>query len=236
MNKKLPLMNILITSWKYCLSNFNVCAIFTALFYIMGALAVWSWKTWMFMPIVVGLYVLWGVFFRVYFNRRPYFMPKSLFNSLLPSTKIVLLTIVVATLFIMLQFVPLFINVSPEFNQKYAQFLQGDIERNGVLVLITNLLFLMVSPQIAYRPFLGWISALIGRSGSLKIAWEKTKGNYKEFLIISLLTDCLLTVIRWGIVSVGGNDYVTMVFAAPLIVYFNVISAQAYEFFFLNKE
>ena len=94
----------------------------------------------------------------------------------------------------------------------------------------------MVSPQIAYRPFLGWISALIGRSGSLKIAWEKTKGNYKEFLIISLLTDCLLTVIRWGIVSVGGNDYVTMVFAAPLIVYFNVISAQAYEFFFLNKE
>jgi hypothetical protein len=32
----------------------------------------------------------------------------------------------------------------------------------------------------------------------------------------------------------GGNDYITLLVAAPLVIYFNVLSAKAYEFFFLD--
>ena len=34
----------------------------------------------------------------------------------------------------------------------------------------------------------------------------------------------------------GGNDYITMLFLAPIVIYFNVLSAKAYEFFFLEVE
>lgn len=234
--KKLPLLNILKKSLAYCLKNWQLSATFSLMFYIIGALAVWSWQSWMFLPIMIVLYVIWGVFFRVYFNRHPYFNLKPLFNSLMPSTKIVLLTVVIASLLVLLPLVPLFINISPEFNQNYAQFLQGDIEHNGMLILAANIVFLLISPIIAYRPFLAWISSLIGRSGSLRQAWEKTRHNYFEFLVISIWTNCMLSIARWAIIELGGNDYMTMVIVAPVMVYFNVVSAQAYEFFFLDKQ
>lgn len=235
-HKKLPLLKILKGSFVYCLKNWHLSAVFSLMFYIIGALSVWSWQSWLFLPLMIVLYIVWGVFFRVYFQRKPFLNLKLLFNSLIPSTKIVLLTVVVATFLVLLPLIPLFINVSPEFNQKYTMFLQGDIEHNGIFILITNILFLLISPVIAYRPFLAWISSLIGRSGSLRQAWEKTQGNYFEFLVISIWTDCMLSVARWGIIELGGNDYITMIIVAPVMVYFNVVSAMAYEFFFLDKE
>lgn len=234
-NKKMPLFSILKSAGLYCLSNLQLTLIFVFIFYAVGVGALWSWQTWAFWPLMVLLYVVWAVFFRVYFNRRPFLSWKLLFNSLLPSTKIVILTVLIATVLVVLPIVPLFINISPEFNQNYARFLQGDIEHNGMLILVANVLFLLVSPYIAYRPFLAWISALLGRSGSIRQAWNKTQGNYFEFLIISIWTDCMLSVARWIILELGGNDYITMAVAAPLMVYFNVVSAMAYEFFFLDK-
>ena len=94
--------------------------------------------------------------------------------------------------------------------------------------------FVFLSPIIAYRPFLAWISSLSGRSGSLKLAWDKTRGNYKEFLIIAIITNLSVAIVRWAVVTLGANDYVTLLFVAPVIVYFNLLSAKAYEFFFLE--
>lgn len=235
-HKKLPLLKILKNSFAYCLENWHSSAIFSMMFYVVGILAIWSWQSWIFLPIMVVFYIVWGVFFRVYFKRKPYLGWKQLLDSLVPSTKIVLLTVLIASLLVLLPLVPLFINISSEFNQKYALFLQGDIEYNGIILLVSNLLFLLISPLVAYRPFLAWISSLIGRSGSLRQAWEKTRHNYFEFLVISIWTDCMLSVARWAIIKLGGNDYMTMVIVAPVMVYFNVVSALAYEFFFLDKQ
>ncbi len=235
-NKKLPVWAVLQSAWKYCCFKSQMSLGFSLIFYAIGACAVWSWQTWFFWPLMLVLYVVWGAFFRFYFDRKPYLSWQPLFNSLIPSTKIVLLTVLIATILVLLPLLPLFVNISPEFNAGYAQFLQGDIEHNGLFILGANVLFLLVSPIIAYRPFLAWISALIGRSGSLRLAWEKTRNNYWEFLVISLLTDCALSVVRWLILDWGGNDYITMLIAAPVMVYFNVVSALAYEFFFLDKK
>jgi len=234
-SRKLPLLTILKNSWRYFVENRRLSLGFCVIFYAIGACAVWSWQSWWFWPLMVVLYIAWGAFFRVYFQRKPYLSWQHLFNSLIPSTKIVLLTVLIATLLIMLPLVPLFVNVSPEFNAGYAKFLQGDIENNGMFVLGANIIFLLISPIIAYRPFLAWIAALIGRSGSLRLAWEKTRHNYWEFLVISLLTDCALSVVRWLILDWGGNDYMTMLIAAPVMVYFNIVSAFAYKFFFLDE-
>ena len=155
---------------------------------------------------------------------------------MIPSTKIVLLSVVVCSILIILPFVPLFISTSAEFNEKYFHFLQGDFESNDMLILMANVLFVLASPLIAYRPFLAWISSLNGRSGSLRMAWKKTRGNYTEFLLIAIITSLSISLIRWLIIQLGGNDYITLLFLAPVIIYFNVVAAETYRFFFLDIE
>lgn len=232
--KKLPLTEVLSDSWRYCISHGKAAFILTVIVYVVGALALFSWKHILFWPIMLVIYILWGMYFRFYFNRRPYFDYKVLFNSLVPSTKIVVLSVVIGTLLIMLPILPLFVSSSPEFLNRYTLFLQGDVEHRGMLVLIANVLFMLMSPMLAYRPFLAWISSLIGRSGSLRFAWKKTKGNYFEFLLIALITNLSIAFVRWLVMYLGGNDYITLLFVAPVFIYFNVLSAKAYEFFFLK--
>ena len=232
--KKLPLKEVLVDSWKYCATHGKVAFLLNAIVYVIGALALFSWKHILFWPIMLAVYVLWGMYFRFYFNRRPYFDYKVLFNSLVPSTKIVVLTVVIGTILIVLPILPLFISNSPEFIDEYTLFLQGDVENQGMLFLIANALFMLMSPVLAYRPFLAWISSLVGRSGSLRMAWKKTKGNYFEFLFIALITNLSIAFVRWLVMYLGGNDYITMLFVAPVFIYFNVLSAKAYEFFFLK--
>lgn len=235
--KKLPLKNILAESWRYCMANGKMSLAFAVIAYAMGALALFSWKSLFFWPVLILIYVLWGSFFRYYLGRKPYFYFEALFNSLIPSTKIVLLSVVICTILIVLPIIPLFLNFSPEFNERYLYFLQGDFEQDeGMLVVLANLLFVLISPVIAYRPFLAWISALAGRSGSLRFAWEKTKGNYAEFLLIAVITNLTIMAARWVVWNLGGDDYGTLLFAAPVVVYFNVAAAKAYEFFFLDVE
>lgn len=232
--KKLPLKEVLTDTWKHCLQHKKIALMLTAIVYAVGALALFSWKHILFWPIMLAVYVLWGMYFRFYFDRKPYFDFKVLFNSLVPSTKIVVLTVVIGTILIMLPILPLFISTSPEFIDEYTLFLQGDVEKQGMLILIANVLFMLMSPFLAYRPFLAWISSLIGRSGSLRFAWKRTKGNYLEFLLIALITNLSIAFVRWLVMYLGGNDYITMLFVAPVFIYFNVLSAKAYEFFFIK--
>ncbi len=234
--KKLPLFKIMNEAAKYCSADVLHFLMFCIVAYLVGALALFSWKSILFWPVLLVMYVLWGGFFRYYLKRKPYFDWKSLLYSLVPSTKIVVLTVVIGTVLVLLPLVPLFLNLSPEFKAQYASFIQGDFEQNDVFMMITTILFLLVSPMIAYRPFLAWISALHGRSGSLRIAWDKTKGNYAEFLLIGIITNLAVSVVRWLILYCGGNDYITMLFLAPIVIYFNVLSVKAYEFFFLDVE
>ena len=93
--KKLPLKNILAESMHYCTANGKMCFGFAVVAYVAGALALFSWKSFAFWPVLFLIYVLWGAFFRYYMDKRPYFDRNALFNSLIPSTKIVLLSVVI---------------------------------------------------------------------------------------------------------------------------------------------
>ena len=234
--KKLPLKQILHDAWWYCVENWRISLKFSVIAYIVGALALWSWKSLFFWPVLFVVYILWGACLRYYLRRRPYFDWNALLNSLIPSTKIVVLSVVVVSVLVLLPMAPLFMNVSPEFNAAYGRFLQGDFEQKQILIWMTDVVFLFISPIIAYRPFLAWISALSGRSGSLRFAWGRTRGNYAAFLLIAIMTNLSIIAVRGLILFLGGDDYVTLLFLAPLTIYFNVVSAKAYEFFFLEIE
>ena len=95
--KKLPLLKILNVSLDYCLENFKAVAGFSAvnlLFLLVTLLLPGGYGNPLFLIWLVFYYVFWCFFFRFYFNRRPYLMFRKIFDSLVPSTKILFLTAV----------------------------------------------------------------------------------------------------------------------------------------------
>lgn len=65
------------------------------------------------------------LFFRFYFNRRPYLEWQPIVSSMIPSTKIVVLSVLFVTILIVLPFAPLFMGFSGEFFDRYSVFCKG---------------------------------------------------------------------------------------------------------------
>ena len=113
----------------------------------------------------------------------------------------------------------------------YTNFLR---EYMPELDLGLMLLLLLVSPLILYRPFMAWISSVIGRSGLLKTAFAKTEGNYWRFVAMAAVFNALFVVFEGLDEMFDLPDAALMVVYAPLLVYFNAAIARTYEFFFLD--
>lgn len=233
---KLPLAEIMRNSWSYCNHNPKAVALFAGLNYLVCAAAFFGWKTFWLWLILIAMYVLWGAFFRYYFNRKPYLLLRPLFVSLVPSTKIVVLSVLLVTAFLLLPFAILFIpKLPPQFVEMYTAFLQSNMQTdNEVLNMLVNLVMVLFSPVIFYRPMMAWISTLLGRSGSLRFAWSKTKGNYWEFLLLAVVIDLSVTFIYKAVILLGGNVYVALLPLSILIVYFNVVVAQIWQKFIVD--
>lgn len=75
---------------------------------------VYSWKT-AFSGWWQRLHMCSGVIFPFYFNRRPYLEWQPIVSSMIPSTKIVVLSVLFVTILIVLPFAPLFMGFSGEF-------------------------------------------------------------------------------------------------------------------------
>ncbi|MDD4557176.1 MAG: hypothetical protein PHE89_07655 [Alphaproteobacteria bacterium] len=198
-------------------------------------------------------YVFWSVFFRSYFCLFPCYKHDCIFHSLVPSTKIFLLTFLVLGLLLSLPMLPLFIAFIPnlpldvvEFIDDYSMFLQKYMEDSDVLDLVVSFIFVFAAPIVCFRPFYAWISSVTGKSGSISIAFKKTKHNYWRFFFCSLIMNLCFISVREFSELVGGfsadaqvSDAVTAlvwgVLSSPFIVYFNVFIAKSYEFFFVEK-
>ena len=232
--KKMPIAGILKGSFAYFQNNFPLMALFSLVAYALAVAAFYSWKTVLFLPLMVVVYVLWSAFFRFYFQRRPYFFLRPIMYSMVPSTKIVVLGTVIVTMLIVLPFAPLFLPVSPQWMDDYAYFLQRNMQESDIVDAVLNLIVIILSPFLFYRPALAWVAAVIGRSGSLTFAWSKTKGNYWEFLLMAVIIDLSSVLIYKLVLIAGGNLAIAFLFLAPLTVYFNIAIARIYSFFFLE--
>ena len=235
MNKKLPLGRLLKSSLDYCNQNLKLMMVFVVVNYIICALTAYCWKTFWLWPLLVILYILWGGVFRYYFAKKPYLHFSSLFLSMIPSTKIVVLSVLVVSLFILLPIVVLFVPILPDdFMKSYAVFLQKSMQETDLLDAIINVVVVIFSPIIFYRPMMAWVAALIGRSGTLRFAWDKTKGNYWEFLLLAISINLSITLLYNGIMLMGGSIYIALIPISVLVVYFNIVIAKIYSFFFLS--
>lgn len=235
--KKLSVVKLIRESFQYWQEHKKLMWGSSLVMLLMSAIAqVFNWWTssW-FLPWLIVLYVLGCAFFRFIFDRKPYFEKDKMLKSLIPSTKILVIMLVSVSLVTLLPFVPLLMNNVPaDVKDNYFIFLQTYMDDSGEVTLVQSVIILLLSPLIFFRPFMAWISSILGRSGLMATAWDKSRGNYVPMLM--LMTVLSIPTVLWNFISDFGSwgILVSIVLNAPLLVFSNLLLAKAYSFFFLE--
>ena len=215
---------------------FMCCSLIIALF-AAGFGGVASWGFW---PVLVSFYVLESIFFRFYFGKIPYFSSQPLLVSLVPSIKVIFIAVAFLWLLSMLPFVPLLLGVpyfeeysySLQYADGYLEFLQVYMHDIPLVDVAISGILLFISPFMLFRPFLAWVAAVMGRRGSLRLAWKKSKGNYTLFVFLGVVL--LLPVMV--LYHIGENFSVAKLVCdllmIPFALFFNVVMAQLYSIFY----
>lgn len=165
--KTFPVAETFLASWRYCRENRRHIAVFTLvnwLLLLLGFKFMGGTGNILFIFWCVLYYLFSCFFFRFYYNRRPYLLTHKIFDSLVPSTKILFLTLALATLLAYLPFAPLFLGFPAEMMEDYAVgFIQEYMDENKLYDMGLALVLLLVSPIIFFRPMMAWISSVPGR-------------------------------------------------------------------------
>ncbi len=182
-------------------------------------------------------YVFWCIFFRVYYQKKPYFSSSKIFASAVPSSKMIFITLALLFALIALPFLPLMMGFNKQylsFFEQYMSILQSP-ETSLMNVAVFSIVFLLISPLALCRPYLAWISALQGYSGSLRKVFKKTRGNYLKFLtlMIVLHIPCFLIFIVDNFLITHG--WLSAGFYSIYLIYFNLVFAKVYDFFYEVK-
>lgn len=189
-------------------------------------------------PLSIGwlavYYIYWCGFFRVYYQKKPYFLSTSIFGSIVPSTKMVFLTLLAAFALVLLPYIPLLMGFNDRyltFFEKYMEALQN-MEADLLNQLILSFILILLSPQLICRPFFAWIAALQGYNGSLRKAFRKTAGNYGKFVLAMLLLNMPCVVILELDQYMDCHGWLAVVFYSIFFIYLNLVFAKMYDFFY----
>lgn len=238
--KQISLKKVFGGAGIYLQHNWFVMSVFALLNYlltIIGFYGLGGREHPLFLPLMIVIYLFWGCFFRYYFQKRPYFLFKPFVRSLVPSIKVVFVTVVVVWGFLMLPYIPLLLGILSEtqvmkFVDGYLFFLQKYMQDSHLLDIGLNLVLVLIMPQILYRPMLAWVAALMGRRGSLRIAWAKTKGNYRQFVAMALLMNIPVVMLSYMAELSPVFKGVSLFVLSGLLLYYNLVIAQVYDFFY----
>ena len=181
-------------------------------------------------------YVFWCVFFRFYYQKKPYFCISKVCASAIPSSKMIFITFGLLFFLLILPFLPLLMG----FNNKYLLFFERYMEmlqapQMGLLnMAIFSLIFLLISPFAFSRPYLAWISALQGFSGSVRKVFKKTKGNNLTFIALMFLLNLPCFFVYEADIFLKCHGWFSVGFYSIYLLYFNIVFAKVYDWFYNN--
>ena len=161
-------------------------------------------------------------------------MTKKIFDTLLPSTRILVLSLVII---ILLAFIPLaipFVSGNSPWVDSYIDHLQKYIDDTQTMSVVIAVIMMIISPFIFFRPMMAWIGSLIGRSSRISTAFTRTKGNYLQFLSLAIIFISLDVLIEYIDYKFSFGKWLIMFFGSFLAIIMNVVLAKAYEYFFLE--
>lgn len=226
--KKLPVGNILTGSIGYFISKLKIMLVFSAFNFVEVLIGVHTWRTPAFFVLLIFAYAFWCCFFRFYFDKKPYFQLKSMGLSVAPSTKILFLSFVVMTLLILFPFALPFLGLGEA--DYYLKFLSDKEMVDAVSAVVS----IFLAPFLFFRPFFAWIDSVLGRSGSLRFAMQKSRGNYWQIVTLLLILNIPFVIVGQICDKANAPEWVLYLLLSPLIVYANLVIARSYEFFFVE--
>ena len=248
--KKLPVVSVFADAYQAANLNrgsFWLFSLVQFLFGVTGFVALNGFSDPLFLLGLFAYYVFMVYFFRFYFKRKPYFMLNRVWVSLVPSTKIFFISLIVLILLVMLPFLPVlvggYLNMDADtamqiskYTEDYANFMKMSLEDSRLMDLFSFVLLVFISPVIFYRPFMAWISSIIGRSGSIRAAWNKTTHNYWRFVLVGVIMSLPPIIIGQAKFYFGLHEVAEWLIVSPMVIYFNMVIARIYEEFFLKTE
>ena len=188
----------------------------------------------------MALYLLESVFFRFFFDKRPYLQWRPIMRSLVPSVKVVFLAGMFALTLSLLPFIPLLLGLpyfeeytnSLAYADDYLLFLQRYMQEVPLVDWGLNAILILIAPIILFRPMLAWIAAIMGRRGSLRVAWRMSKGNYMSFLALSFIFLVPLMLLYHLKELMPELSILTDMLSVILMMFFNVVQAKIYKIFY----
>ena len=182
----------------------------------------------------LGYYIFWCIFFRNYYHKKPYFSLSKILAGAIPSSKMFFIMFVLVFILILLPFVPLLMGFNDKyliFFEKYMAAVQSP-ETSVLNMIIFLSIFLIIAPVVFVRPYLAWISALQGLTGSVKKVFKKTKGNYFSFLILISVAQLPSSLSYSVDTLLGCHGFFACTFCSFYLVYLNVVFATVYDYFY----
>ena len=183
---------------------------------------------------LVCYYVFLSVFIRYILQHNPYFSLIRVFNSLVPASKIMFINIIIYIVIVVLPYIPLLMG----FRDKYQEFFElymGIIESNNSLPgkSLFYCLMLLISPYTITRPYLAWISSLVGKSRSIIDAYKKTTGYYWRFVACAIVMSLSFAISYYIDITYQIN---TLIFVMTfMLMYFNIVFISLYKCFYKKK-
>jgi len=238
-NNTISLKRLFINSIKYGLRKWHELSLFTVvhiLLLIVGFKFINGWHDKLFLLWIVPYYMFWCFFFRFYFDRKPYVMTTMIFDTLLPSTRILVLSMLITILIVSVPFLIPFIGINSPWVDSYVDHLQKYTEDTATINIVATIIMTIISPFIFYRPMMAWIGSLIGRSGLLSTAFARTKGNYWQFMTITVVFSLLSLLVEVLDNALSMRSWLIIFLDSAIVVFLNVVIAKTYEYFFLEIE
>lgn len=235
--KQFVLSQTLKSSAKYVLlfkKNFAIWCLINFCFIFSLSRIPNGWTNSLSIIWLIFYYIFWTVFFRYINQRRPYFSLLRIFNGLIPSSKIMFINISIYIFILIIPYLPLLMGFKDNylnFFEKYMDFLQTDDSLVGKYLFY--LLMLVISPYTFTRPYIAWISSLVGKNRSILDAYKKTKGNNFSFILLAICMTAILAILYYIDVKchIGTLKYI----ASVLIVYYNIVFIEIYKTFYKRK-
>jgi len=179
-------------------------------------------------------YVFWCIFFRMYYHKRPYFCVARICASAIPSSKMIFITFALLFFLLILPFIPLLMGFHNKYLFVFERYMSAlQVPETSILnVFVFSLIFLFISPFAFCRPYLAWISALQGLSGSVRKVFRKTSGNNLRFMLLMFLLNFPCLIAYGADILLQCHGWFLVGFYSFYLIYFNLVFAKVYDYFY----
>ena len=145
------------------------------------------------------------------------------------------INIIIYLVLVIAPYIPLFMGFREkylEFFEQYMAVLQSHNSLPGKTLFYV--LMLLLSPYTISRPYLAWLSSLIGKSRSIIDAYKKTQGNYWNFVFCAVVMSGLFALSYFIDVTYKTSSLIFVMSVLP--IFFNVVFIDIYKVFYKRRK